>query len=178
MRKIADRLGVTAPGIYYYFKGKQDLLACCLEETLNVLVTEGQNAVRAHPDDPVAQLEAFVDAHTAYQFVSVDTAISKAYTGVHNMGALTVAVSTGHLKKIQEIERQHLETLRNILKQGVSQGIFKIDELTPTAFAIFAIGEYLPLWFSPRGQMGLQGVIDHAVRMALRLVGVGGRDSA
>ncbi len=172
MRKIADRLGVTAPGIYYYFKNKQDLLASCLEETLNDLLVDGRNAVAAHPDDPLAQLKAFVDAHINYQFESVSDELSKAYTGVHNMGSLTIAVSTEHTKRISEIEKSHLDTLRKILELGTSRGIFDIDELTPTAFAIFAIGEHLPFWFNPRGQLGLQGAIDHAVRLTLRMVGL------
>ena len=61
MRKIAARLGVTAPGIYYYFKNKQDLLASCLEEALNVLVADGRIAVTAHPDDPVAQAVYYIN---------------------------------------------------------------------------------------------------------------------
>jgi AcrR family transcriptional regulator len=171
MRIIAKRLGVTAPGIYYYFKDKQSLLFSCLEMTMSDLVFDAKEAVAACHDDPIAQLDAFIDTHIRFNLERVNMDLNAAYIRMHGFGTLQNAINDVQAAAIREVEKTHLDTLRDILRCGEEAGLFSLDELTPTAFAIISVAEQVPTWFNPAGRLGLQGAVEHTVRMAHRMAG-------
>ncbi len=171
MRLIAKRLGVTAPGIYYYFRDKQSLLFSCLESTIRKLVVDGQQASAAHPDDPVAQLDAFIETHIRFNLEHFALDLNAAYTRLHGFGALQNAINSEQAATIREVEKAHLNTLRDILRRGQEKGLFQPVDLTPTAFAIISVAEQVHTWFNPAGRLPLEGVIQHTARMARRMVG-------
>src|SRR5262245_21880075 len=75
MQDIAARVGITAPGLYYYFPSKQVLLHEVLKSALVRLLdalTQAVQAASANGLDPVARLRAFVHAHVKFQVDQLD----------------------------------------------------------------------------------------------------------
>src|SRR3990172_13323989 len=73
MQDIASRVGITAPGLYYYFPSKQTLLFEVLEVALASLVSRLECAVEAaRAEGLTAQLRALIQVHVAFQIEEVE----------------------------------------------------------------------------------------------------------
>ena len=170
MQEIASRVGITAPGLYYYFPSKQSLLFEVLHTALASLVAREESAVEAARLAGVtAQLRAFGYAHVTFQIDEPEeTAVygSTFYGSKQMVNALT-AEQRARLKDLQD---RSLNLLKGILRQGVEAGEFRIPDLTATAFAILGIGEYVPAWFKRNGRLSSSDLgrlySDLAVRIA------------
>ena len=57
LRAVAKRVGVSHTAPYRHFKDKESLLAGIATRGYDELARQMGNAVKAHPDDPVAQLQ-------------------------------------------------------------------------------------------------------------------------
>jgi AcrR family transcriptional regulator len=156
MQQIAARVGVTAAGLYYYFPSKQSLLFEVLETALERLVDRMRAAVAAVPTDaadrPTRQLRAFITEHLRYQIEELEaTAVYAAafYGSYHLLNALT----DEHRTRLAELQRASFDLLRSILQEGNAAGRFDVTEVTATASAIVAMGEFAPSWFRPGGRL-------------------------
>lgn len=63
LRRLATRLGVTAPALYAHVSGKQDLLAAVAEVELERLADRFEQVDRAHRDDPRARIRGHLRAY-------------------------------------------------------------------------------------------------------------------
>lgn len=175
MQDIAARVGITAPGLYYYFPSKQNLLFEVLESALENLLVRLEAAVQAARGDggprPPAELRAFTHSHVTFQIEEVEeTAVySSTFYGTHHM---VKALSDAQRTRLRELQDRSFNLLRRILREGVDTGEFAIPELTTTAFAIIAIGEYPPSWFKPGGRLSADDLGALYADLALRMVGV------
>jgi AcrR family transcriptional regulator len=63
LRRLASRLGVTAPALYAHVEGKSDLLRALAEQELDAL---GQRFAAVATDDPVERMRANAREYVAY----------------------------------------------------------------------------------------------------------------
>ena len=62
---IGAAAGISGPGVYRHFSGKQALLAALCERALTRML-DGAQGISAAADDPRASLEALVELHVAF----------------------------------------------------------------------------------------------------------------
>jgi AcrR family transcriptional regulator len=168
---IADRIGITAPALYYHFANKQELLYGCLELALSDLVASGESSLMHAGADPRERLRAFARTHVAFHIER--THLQSVYeTTLYGMGQLANALSSSQRRRLVELQRRHLDNLRGVLKEGVTAGQFSVVGVTPTAFAIFAVGEHVVSWFKPTGPQNPAEIAELYAELALRMVGV------
>jgi AcrR family transcriptional regulator len=169
MKAIADRAECTAGGLYYHFENKEEILFRILEFGARRLVDSCTDAVRGLEDDPKSALEAFVAAHISTQSGKMSQ-LGGVYTAwVHGMKHRTGVLSTEQRKLLTQLERRHLELLRTILKRGRDSGVFRIEDVTLTAFAIIGMAEHVIYWLNPGGRYSADDVAKTFARNALTL---------
>ncbi|GAB5349634.1 hypothetical protein TMRO357_01820 [Alteriqipengyuania sp. 357] len=160
---VADRLGVTKPFLYSYFKNKEAILAAIcsvgISEALNVLEATLANDHKTHRDllaEVVRQVGRIVIDRQEY-----------------------VVVYQREMKHLNKVDHQRILRLRasfdhqiaELIDEGVEAGEFREDTDSFVAVWIGGLISWIPTWYSPDGQRSPEEVIDQLVTAALRLAG-------
>jgi AcrR family transcriptional regulator len=174
MQDIATRVGITAAGLYYYVPSKQSLLFEVLQGSLETVVAWVETAVATAkepgPASPALRLHVFIRSHVRYQIDKVEESAvyGAAFYGSRHM---LNALSEEQRSRLRELQRRSFDLLRGILRDGIEAGLFPIAEVTATASAIVAMGEYVPSWFRAGGRLSPDEVGIIYGDLALRMVG-------
>jgi AcrR family transcriptional regulator len=163
MRKIAADVGVQAAALYRYFPTKEELLFTLLDLHLRDL-TKSWDAARPTSHDATAQLAAFVAHHLGFHIER------RPATHVANMDLRSL--TKDRLSAILKLRGAYEKELRVILRDGVEQGMFAIDDAGLAAMAILQMISGVIVWFRPDGKLSVEDVTKIYLAMTMRLVGV------
>lgn len=162
MRHIASAVGVQAAALYRYFATKEDLLFTLLDLHLCDLTTSW-DAARPTSHDAKARLAAFVAHHLSFHIER------RRATHVSNMDLRSLTKE--RLSAILKHRGTYEKELRLILRDGVEQSMFAIDDVGLTAMAILQMISGVIVWFRPDGQLSVQDVTRTYLALTMRLVG-------
>ena len=85
-------------------------------------------------------------------------------------GALLEALTPRQRAEILKFQGKVRSRLRAILERGVARKEFTIADVTVTAMAILAMGEFAVAWFTPNGQLTVAQVAEQYVELSIRMV--------
>lgn len=129
MDEIAESLHRAKGSIYYYFKNKEDVFRSILEK---------QGALHREEIEKAIEREASVEKKLEAYMLTKMKILEKLSIYFQ---ALKDEYLSGY-KFIKEIRREHfrdeLETVKNILKEGVDSGVFEIKQIESTAVTVLA----------------------------------------
>jgi TetR/AcrR family transcriptional regulator, cholesterol catabolism regulator len=167
MNELARRIGITAPGLYWHFSSKAEILTEYLEASmLDLLHITGSAAVEKTPTD---KLRAFVSAHVRFQVERLDRA--KVYSVVaYGHEQLKQSLDDDQQSLLRTLERKHLGNLERILQEGMSEGSFDVPDIHSVGFALLAMGEHAIFWFRPNGRLSAGELADLYGDLAIRMV--------
>jgi AcrR family transcriptional regulator len=163
MGAIARRVGISPPALYWHFDSKSSLFYAFLDSVLTDFVTAVAAAVTV--TDPRGRLRQFVRAHVVRQ-------LSKAGTWGRLWGfdPLLETLPREERGRLVRLQRQHLDLLREILREGDARGVFAVEDATVSAFAIMTMCEYVISWWRPDGRLGPEETGDTYADLAERMV--------
>src|SRR5688572_777227 len=155
--EIASALEMTKGNLYYYFENKEEILYACHDYSLDVLLdlmTEVQ-AERSRPDDKLRKLIL------AFIHMTLDELQGTALTlDLH-------ALSPALLKRVIAKRDRFDHGMREIIQQGIDQGLFRAGDPKMIGFAIMGAVNWITKWFDPAGPMSSeqigQGFADYLV---------------
>ncbi|MFJ4684051.1 TetR/AcrR family transcriptional regulator [Streptomyces sp. NPDC088789] len=171
IRDIAQRAGVSLSAMYYYYKGKQDLLVAILDDGLDAYFGACDLALGATGDDPAEQLEALVAATVRF----------RAEHPVKSSIVLTEgrSLEPERLAQYRLSEARGARQFREVVERGVEQGIFLTPYPDDARRAVIAMCDAIADWYRPDGRVGPDGpvgpvgteeLIERYVALALTLV--------
>jgi AcrR family transcriptional regulator len=156
--EIASALEMTKGNLYYYFENKEEILYACHDYSLDVLLTlmtEVQSEASS-PDDKLRKLIlAFI--HTMLDELQ-GTALTL------DLQALSPALLKRIIAKRDRFDRG----LREIIQQGIDQGLFRAGDPKMIGFAMMGAVNWITKWFDPAGPMSSEQI---GQRFAEYLVG-------
>jgi AcrR family transcriptional regulator len=156
MRDLAAASGVSLAGIYYYVKGKEELLHL-IQERCFTQVLEGAKAAVAAEADPNTRLQAFIRHHVA--FFAAHMAEMKVLS--HEANSLT---GEGHAR-VNTIKRRYVDVLEKLLKDA-SPDERAVDR-SAAAYALFGMMNWIYNWYDPRGKLSVSQLVDNITRLFL-----------
>ena len=160
MSDLAEAVGLTKAGLYYYIESKEDLLFAIMNFGMDCLERDVIEPARAEPDAE-KRLRLILEAH-ARQLAKGDKAIT---TLTDEVAALTPR----HRKRILERKRRYFDLLRDTLDELKKAGKLQDVDTTVATFSLFGTLLWLPRWYRPGGRLDSNQVIEQLTR-----VGAGG----
>lgn len=156
MGEIAAAVDLTKAGLYYYVKGKEDLLFAIVSFGMDRL--EGWlDAARERPG-PEERLRAVIDSH-ARGIAEDGAAITLLVDEIE-------ALTPQHREKIRHRQRSYFEFIRSNLRELEAAARTKMDP-TVGAFAILGMLMWLARWYRPSGRLGGDEVARQVTEMAM-----------
>lgn len=161
VNSIARAAKVSVPALYWHFESKNDICFAFLELYMGAFA----NAVLSAPDQgaPDERLREFV--RTYIRASIADQEGSNAYVKLYTFEQLSTVLDDEHRERLDSLERQVLERLRSILRDGKAAGIFEIGDVKLAAFAIANACESTFQWFRPEGPLSVDEVADEYAQM-------------
>ncbi|MBI1968192.1 MAG: TetR/AcrR family transcriptional regulator [Gemmatimonadetes bacterium] len=156
MRDLAAASGMSLAGMYYYVKGKEELLYL-IQERCFASVLEGATQAVARSADPAERVQAFIHHHVA--FFAAHMAEMKVLS--HEANSLT-----GDLKRrVNAIKRRYVDLLEGLL-QGVAPDETPVDR-SAAAYGLFGMMNWMYNWYDPAGEIHPQRLADLIARIFL-----------
>src|SRR5258708_13412319 len=138
MRDLAAASGVSLAGIYYYVKGKEELLHLIQERSFTQ-VLEGAKAAVTPESDATARLQAFIRHHVA--FFAAHMAEMKVLS--HEAASLT---GVGQ-RRVNAIKRRYVDLLEKLLKDASPDET--AGDRSAAAHPPFGMMNWLYNWYAP-----------------------------
>ncbi|WP_405904109.1 TetR/AcrR family transcriptional regulator [Streptomyces sp. NBC_00656] len=162
IRDIAQRAGVSLSALYYYYKGKQELLVAILDDGLDTYFGECERALSAAGEAPAEQLEALVSASVRFR-------------SEHPVKSSIVlqegrSLAPEHLARFRESEERASQQFRETIERGVSEGVFLTPYPEDARRAVIAMCNAIAQWYSPDGPVGIDELVERYVSLALTIV--------
>jgi TetR/AcrR family transcriptional regulator, cholesterol catabolism regulator len=159
LNDIAEALGITKAGLYYYVESKQDLLF----QIMNL----GLDSVRSEVLLPAREI---TDAEARLKFTILNHARLSA-GGNHAVVILSDEIGSLNFtqrEKILKRRRLYFEFVRDTLVELEREGkLYKID-ITTATFTLFGMILWLARWFHSNGKLSIDKVCEDVCRMALQ----------
>jgi len=161
LRQLASEVGIQAGSLYNHISTKQDLLFELVQDHLNELLRRLELALDGK-EEPAEKLRAFVGFHVVY----------------HMTKKREVFIANSELRSLEPKNYDAIVALRGayeqrlagILAEGVSEGVFEVDDIQMATFAILALLTGLCAWYRPGGRLTKEAVV--AAHEKLVLCGV------
>jgi len=142
MRDLAAASGMSLAGMYYYVRGKEELLAL-VQERCFARVLAGAEQAMAVAGDPVERLQGFIRHHVT--FFAANLAEMKVLS--HEANSLT---GERH-RKVNAIKRRYVDMLERLLKDVAPEE--PRAERSAAAYALFGMMNWIYNWYDPAGEI-------------------------
>lgn len=159
LRQLAARIGLQPGSLYNHIETKQDLLFDLIHNHMVTLLASLEEAL-AGIGDPLEALEAFIAFHLTYHIERK----REVFTGSSELRSL----EPKSRRKIVALRRTYEDRLCAILKQGAARGLFKIEDVRVSAYAILAMLTGICTWYDAKGRIGRKKLIDIHTRLVLQ----------
>lgn len=129
MRKIANKIGVSATSIYLYFENKDHLLHTLIEESVEELSTHiEQKAEKA--EDAITKFKAIINAYLDFAIQNPEK-----YQIIYLVQPN--AMSRYPREKFRKARRSY-ELLVKVIEESVTQGLMQVEKPVIAAYSIWA----------------------------------------
>ena len=163
VRDIAERAELSPAAIYYHFTSKQDVLATIMERGIERLLMRTRTALAEAGEAPQDRLCAIVEVQVLFHLESQGATL----LGTSELRALEEPLRSKH--KAKRLQQQRL--FDQVVEEGVAQGAFTTTLPREAARAIVVMCTGVASWFSPRGKLSRDQIVQRYQRLALDMVG-------
>jgi AcrR family transcriptional regulator len=152
---IASRKGKSS--IYYYFTSKEEIFQAVVEKEASILKQELLKA-KNDADDPALKLKT----HVLVRMRSMEK-LANFYSAIKDD-------FLSHLDFIEKTRKKYdqeeIQMMENILKEGVENGLFEIDDTSLAAIAIITAlkGMEIPLFWGVE-EKDIEHRLDHLIHI-------------
>ena len=157
MRDLSRASRMSLAGMYYYVKGKEDLLFQIQKSCFERVYAGGQAAV-AREAQPEHRLEAFIRHHVTFFVGHMNEMKVLAHEAESLRGEL--------LDEIRRLKRQYVNLLLELLAALDGQGGDPVQRHV-AAYTLFGMMNWIYTWYRPGGAVGVDELATLITRLFL-----------
>lgn len=159
MNAIAEAVDLTKPGLYYYVKGKKELLFSIMSFAMDLLEKEVVLPAKEQRD-PAARLRSIISRHA--RLLTHDT------SAVAILIDETAGLSTEQREEITQRKRSYFDFIRTTLEELKEQEALRPIDTTTATFSLLGMLMWITRWYQPGGRRQAEEVVDDVTEMAVR----------
>jgi TetR/AcrR family transcriptional regulator, cholesterol catabolism regulator len=158
MQAVADRLQVTKPFIYSYFKDKNALLAAIYDRSTEPVMRELDRMLESE-GPPTARFAAFIEqfAHMNMRYRIVSTIFLREEKHL----------SKETLRKLRNFEHSFDAKLTKLIQRGIDIGEFQVRDAQLTSLAIGGMIRWMHRWYREDGRVPADEIARFMADLAL-----------
>lgn len=163
IRDIAAETELTSSTLYYYVRGKDQLLILIMEKYLKRLLDETEE-MQLESKNPTEALASLLALHVRTH-------------GEEQLPALVVDTEYRSMvgedrEIIRGMRKEYEKKWQRVLERGVSEGVFHIKDAKVTVYALIQMCTGVAHWYAEGKRFSIKEVIDQYVELGLQMVGV------
>jgi AcrR family transcriptional regulator len=158
---VAERLGVTKPFIYSYYKSKAELLAEICQRGIRGSLDE-MNAVLALDAGPLERLRRLGEVFTL--------TVLRSQKHIAIFAREEKNLSARDFKRISNLRREFDRKLNKLLQEGCDAGAFRVADRELAALAIGGMVSWTYAWYRSAGRLTPAEIAKCMSELILRLV--------
>jgi len=148
MRDISGELGMHVGNLYYYFSGKDDLLAFCQQDALAALLALAEE-VRRSPGEVDEKLRRLIAGHVVC--LNEQTPGSLAHLEAE-------ALPPPYRDEILAGRDRYEAAIRDMLDEGMTRGVLRPCDSRVVAKAILGAANWTVKWYRPDGDRSAEEI--------------------
>jgi AcrR family transcriptional regulator len=144
LQEIADRLGITRPAFYHYFKSKDDLLWKLVGPLGKQLLLRAE-PIAAGDEPPVEKLRQLLESH-------VQTLVDN-WEGFKIYFNERHRVASARSRTLNRAEEKYLALLAEVIAAGQDDGSFRVGSPRFLAYLVKGFANSVLHWYRPDGDL-------------------------
>ena len=141
LNDIADKLNITKPALYHYFRNKDEILLECYRWGC-ILIREALDEIAARRGSGLDKVSAFITTYT--EVITID------------FGRAVIRLDDGELSpearaEVRSYKREIDRRLRSFLQEGIEDGSITPCDPKLAAFSIAGAINWICMWYQPKG---------------------------
>jgi AcrR family transcriptional regulator len=158
LNDVAERLKITKPALYHYFRNKEEILLECYRLG-TAMIGETLNQIASQCGTGMERVEAFI-----YSYANVMTV---------NFGRCVMRLDEGDLSSAARSEvRAHKRMidrrLRSFVQEGIEDGSIAPCDPKIAAFSIAGAVNWICMWYEPAGALSPEEIATQFARTLTR----------
>jgi AcrR family transcriptional regulator len=154
MRHLAAASGMSLAGMYYYVRGKAELLELIQERSFTEVLEGAKAAVQAS-GDPVDRLRAFIRHHVEY--------FASHMPEMKVLSHEAASLNGDGRRRVQAIKRRYVDLLENLVCEAAPDD--PPVERNAAAYALFGMMNWIYNWYDPTGALDPRRLADLIARI-------------
>ena len=163
-RELAERSGLSVPGIYHHYRSKQDILMDLMMVVIEELIERSRLALSSAAPQPRPQFDALVESLLRF----------------HMSRQRGATVSTSELRSLEPANREKYVARRDeqqrmldgIILAGVASGEFNTPYPAEASRAVASLCVGVASWYRADGQLSVDVLLRRYLTIAEAIVGL------
>lgn len=157
MRDLAKASGMSLAGMYYYVKGKDELLYVIQERCFTRVLDEAIVAL-ADVDDPAERLRVFIHHHVTF--------FARHRPEMKVLSHEAESLSRARLAGITALKRRYVNLLLGLIADAEPEA--DLPQRTVLAYALFGMMNWIYTWYDPAGPVSPPALAENFSQLFLQ----------
>jgi len=143
MNDVAERLNITKPALYHYFRNKEEILLECYRLGTR-MIQEILQDIGAHCGTGLQKVEAFIYAYANVMTINFGRCVMRLDEG---------DLSSDAFAEVRRYKRKIDRQLRSFIQDGIADGSIAPCDVKLSAFSIAGALNWICVWYEPEGPL-------------------------
>ena len=154
LNDVAERLNITKPALYHYFRNKEEILVECYRLG-TTLIGETLNEIASHCGTGLEKVEAFIHSYANVMTLNFGRCVMRLDEG---------DLSSEALIEVRAYKRKIDRRLRLFIQEGIEDGSVAACDPKIAAFAIAGALNWICQWYEPEGALSAEEIASQFAR--------------